>query len=178
MSGDITILIKAAQAGKDEARDELYREIIKILREKVLYEFGNRSGDHTLGVDGVVNMVYMELVSLNRMEFNDRNHFINLANIFIRRILKKHREKWYKGNKSLHASDIEDLQNALVKIELESCLEQLGKEYPRLEKVFKKAQIGFNQSEISNELGISLRMVQYDYRAAKSWLEECVEGKK
>ena len=48
---------------------------------------------HTLGIDGLVDDAFMKLVNLNRMEFNDQEHFKALANTFMSRILSNYR-RW------------------------------------------------------------------------------------
>ena len=176
MPGDITVLIIASQKGDQVARGKLYREVASSLRS--IAEIRLRRDDHTLGVDGIVNEAFLQLLNLNRMEFRDREHFTAMANEFMGRILSNYR-KWKKALKrggdkqvrSLHDSVIVAIPFVSDLYELRDALERMDQYHPRQKKALTLYYFdGYKHKEIAELLDISLRSVENDVRFAKTWL--------
>ena len=62
---------------------ELYSELRRIAHR---YMRGERPG-HVLQTTALVNEAYLRLSELDRVEYQDRQHFLALASTFMRRIL-------------------------------------------------------------------------------------------
>jgi len=93
-NGTATDLVQAWCKGDHAALDQLmpkiHGEIYNIARGLLRREQKN----HTISPTVLVNEVYPKIVSQNRMNLNDRNHFFSLCATLMRRILVDHaREK-------------------------------------------------------------------------------------
>ena len=178
MPGDITVLIAASQKGDLEARDKLYREVVSSLRSIASMRLREEKRNHTLGIDGIVDDAFIELVNLNRMEINDREHFTALASEFMRRILGNYR-KWKnalkRGGKekklSLHDSVIAAIPYSPELFDLREALERMEKMHPRQKQVLELHYFdGYKQKEVAERLEVGLRTVEKDLMFARTWL--------
>ena len=184
MPGDITVLITASQKGDDEAIEKLYRVMAPTLRKIAAVHLQKEKPNHTLGIDGVVNDAFLELVNLNRMTINDRNHFCALANNFIERRLNRY---WRWKTRPKRGGDMERLpldEELLGGIpfvpELEEqreATERLAIAHPNQHKALVLYYFdGYSQPEIAKLMDCSLSTVQKSIRFAKTWLTRELNG--
>ena len=86
-SGELTRLLLAWGAGDEQALDDLlpvvYRELHNMARR---YMAGERP-DHTLQASALVNEVYLKLVDVRHMQWQNRAHFFGVSAQLMRRIL-------------------------------------------------------------------------------------------
>lgn len=82
-----TELLRAWSQGDESARERLipllYGELFRLARRYMRQE----RSDHTLQATALVNEAYLRLIDVNRIEWQNRTHFLALAAQMMRRIL-------------------------------------------------------------------------------------------
>jgi RNA polymerase sigma factor (TIGR02999 family) len=180
---DVTGLLRAWTGGDREALDRLmpivYAELRRMARGRMLRE----RSDHTLEPTALVNEVYVRLIDMRQVQWQDRAHFFAISAEIMRRILVDHaRSRGYlkRGGgarrvtldkpiaitsiREVELLDLDDALNALAKLDA------------------RKAQIaqlrffgGLNVQETAAVLGVSSETVHRDWRISKSWLARQIE---
>ena len=143
-------LLRAWSDGDASALERLtpivYEELHKLARR---YMRGERPG-HSLQTTALVNEAYMRLVGYERMQWQNRGHFLAVSAQVMRRILVE------------HAVDLVALDDAM------STLAQLD---PRKAQVVEMRFFGgLNVDETADVLKISPATVMRDWSTAKAWL--------
>ena len=84
---DVTQMLRRWREGDPEAMDRVlpvvYGELRQLARARLR---GERAG-HTLGTTGLVHEAYLRLVDVERVEWQDRAHFLAMASRTMRRVL-------------------------------------------------------------------------------------------
>ena len=84
---DVTQMLRRWRDGDPEALDRVlpvvYDELRRLARARLR---GERAG-HTLGTTGLVHEAYLRLVDVERVEWQDRAHFLSMASRTMRRVL-------------------------------------------------------------------------------------------
>ena len=175
-------LLRAWRAGNIPARDRLvehlYTELKSISRRLLLGE-GNASfmsGD-------LVNEAIMRLLKTEKIEIDDRAHFLSLAARTMRRVLVDH-SRMRTANKRQHEkvtleTFFEGHQDSLDMQELELALVRLKViNEDRAALVEMRYYGGMTPEEIAVVLGCSASTVKREWRAVRSWLLETIEEQK
>lgn len=155
--------------------DELHRLAELALRRE--------AAGHSLQPTMLVNDAYMYLQKQRNVDMGERSQVMAVAARFLQRILVDHarrRKAEKRGGKdmqqnSLHISQIDvakQVEPQLVDIlELDEALENLSEQLPRAaEVVVLKFFSQMTNDEIADQLGVSERTVNSDWKFAKSWL--------
>jgi RNA polymerase sigma factor (TIGR02999 family) len=177
-SGQVTELLKRWGAGDRAALDELMPVMHRELRRLAAWRMQQERSDHSLQPTALVNEMFLRIVDLERIDWQDRAHFLGAASGIMRRILvdhaRRHRAAKRGGGASLvtlneaigagGASDVEILA-------LDEALLRLGAMDERLEKVVVLRFFGgLTVDEIANVLEVSAPTVKRDWSTAKAWL--------
>jgi RNA polymerase sigma factor (TIGR02999 family) len=139
---------------------------------------------HTLQPTILVNEAYMSLVDQDQIDWKGRSHFYAVGAQAIRRVLVHHArhknaQKRGSGERKL------DLNEALtysvekdeVILSLDEALEKLEEVHERQAKVVElKFFGGMKMQEIADELGVSIKTVEIDWRVAKAWLRKFMKS--
>ncbi len=133
---------------------------------------------HSLQPTMLVNDAYLRLLEQKNVDPADRSQVMAAGATIIRRLLvdyarkrKAQKRGGGAGRKMLLSVSIADATNHLEILELNDALETLGRENPRMASVVElKFFGGLSGEEIAEQLGISLRTVNNDWRFAKAWL--------
>lgn len=170
-------LLRAWSDGDGSALERLtpivYAELHRLARR---YMRGERAG-HSLQTTALVNEAYMRLVGYDRMQWQNRGHFLAVSAQLMRRILVEHarRHNVKRGGGVPHVSldeaalvggsraadlvALDDAMNALAQIDA------------------RKAQVvemrffgGLDVNETADVLKISPATVMRDWSTAKAWL--------
>ena len=178
---DVTVLLQAWAQGDEAALHELLplveRELNRIARRCL---FGERAGG-SVSATALVNEAFLRLVDLERIDWQDRTHFLSMAARLMRRVLvdharARHAEKrggdivrvtfdelLLPGQEDSHAADVLTLDQAL------SALADLDA---------RKAQVielrffgGLTVEETAAALDVSAKTVVRDWTFAKAWLQ-------
>lgn len=176
---EITNLVQALGRGASNAAQRLTPFVYEELhRLAVNYMQGERSG-HTLQPTALVNEAYLRLVDINRMEVQDRTHFLALGAQTMRRILVEHArarraKKRGSGEQpvTLNSNFGQNLRGPPIDVlDLEDALQQLAERSQRQARVVELRFFGgLSEEEIAAVLGISKWTVRDDWKVARAWL--------
>ena len=183
-SHEVTGLLRAWSAGDAEALEKLtplvYRELHRAARR---YMVGERSG-HTLQTTALIHEVYMRLVDVRNIDFQNRAHFLAICAQLMRQILtdfarSRHYQKRGGGAKPL------PLNEALVVssrpdrnlVELDEALKRLALFDERKSRVVELRFFGgLDVKETAKVLNVSSQTVMRDWRLARIWLLRELSG--
>ena len=143
---------------------------------------GERAGN-TMQATALVNEAYMKLVGVQRMNWQNRTHFLAVAATLMRRILVDHaRGKRYQKRgggapkESLPDEWAADLPGRDL-VALDDALDALAKIDERKSRVVElKFFGGLTVEEIADVLKVSPDTVMRDWRLAKAWLFREIRG--
>lgn len=181
---DVTQLVEAAGAGDAEALRRLfavvYDELKRIARRQLL------GGDSaTLNTTGLVHEAYLKLVSPDRLQLRDRRHFFVIAAKAMRQIVVDHARRRFAqkrggaGNDAVTLDDdaVPDGMTPDVLLRLDRALDRLGGLDPRLaELVEMRFFAGLSVEQVAEAQSLAVRTVHRDWRRARAFLFDAVQG--
>jgi RNA polymerase sigma-70 factor (ECF subfamily) len=175
---DVTRLLQAWGAGDESALERLmplvYDELHRLARR---YMAGEQPGQ-TLQTTALVHEVYLRLVDVKKVDWQDRAHFYALCARLMRRILidfARSRAYQKRGGGATHVQLDEALTvSAIVGSELlavDGALERLAAVDARKSQVVELRFFGgLTVEETAMALKVSPETVMRDWRLAKAWL--------
>jgi len=173
-----TELLQAWSGGDRSALDRLmplvYNELHRLAR---LYMRRERP-DHTLQATSLVNEAYLRLVDVNRVEWQNRAHFLALAAQMMRRILvesARNRQRQKRGGGAVRVTldDVQELPDSKEHdlVALSDALSGLATFDARMSQVVELRFFGgLTVDETAHVLNISPETVMRDWKTAKAWL--------
>jgi RNA polymerase sigma-70 factor, ECF subfamily len=177
-SRGLTELLVAWGRGDRAALDELvplvHQELHRIARGCIA---GERTG-HSLQASALINEVYLRLIDVHRVEWQNRNHFLSMAARLMRRILVEAARSRRRQKRGAGAAMI-TLDEALIVcaqpgqdlVALDDALEALARVDERKSRVIELRFFGgLTVEEAASVLNISQDTVLRDWRLAKAWL--------
>ncbi len=176
--GDVTALLIEWRAGDIGAVEKLvplvHGELRRIARRHMA---GERPG-HVLQATALVNEVYIRLIDLRRVQWQDRAHFFAMAARLMRRILvdfARARENQKRGGGLQRITFDQDLPVAGDSpedlIAIDDALRALAAQYERKAQVVELRFFGgLSVEETAEVLRISPETVMRDWKFAKNWL--------
>lgn len=176
--GDITALLEAHSSGDPDAMDELFPLVYDELRRIARRRMRGERSDHTLRTTALVHEAYMELVDLDRIDWQDRRHFFAVAarvmrNVLVDYAVKRNAEK-RGGDQDRVPLEEWDGATAVVLddvLAVHQALERLEAIDQRQVRVVEcRFFAGLTIEETSDALGISMSTVGRDWRMARAWL--------
>ena len=150
-----TELLRAWSHGDGSALDRLVPQVYEELHRLAQRYIRQERPDHTLQATSLVNEAYLRLIDVNRVEWQDRTHFLAVAAQMMRRILvefARNRQRQKRGGGALHVSlnDVPELPD------------------------FKERELrffgGLTVEETADVLNVSAETVLRDWKTAKAWL--------
>jgi len=177
-SSGATELLRAWNQGDDSALDRLmplvYNELHRLARNYMRRE----RPDHTLQATSLVNEAYLRLIDVNRVEWQNRAHFLALAAQMMRRILvesARNRQRQKRGGGAVHVNldDVQELPDSKDHdvLALSDALTGLAKFDARMSQVVELRFFGgLTVDETAHVLNISPETVMRDWKTAKAWL--------
>jgi RNA polymerase sigma factor (TIGR02999 family) len=175
---DVTALLIEWRAGDNGAVEKLLPLVHGELRRIAKRHMAGERPDHVLQATALVNEVYLRLIDIRRVQWQDRAHFFAMAARLMRRVLvdfARARDNQKRGG-ALHrvtfdqnlpvASDSpEDL------IAIDDALRALAEQYERKAQVVELRFFGgLSVEETAEVLKISQETVMRDWKFAKNWL--------
>jgi RNA polymerase sigma factor (TIGR02999 family) len=183
---DVTRLLRAWGDGDEAALSQLlplvYDEIHRLARAHMARE---RPG-HALQTTALVHEVYLRLVDVRAVDWQNRGHFYALCARLMRRVMvdfARARNSQKRDGRFTHI-DLEGAENVAVPTGLE--LLEVDEALRKLEALDeRKAQVvelrffgGLTVEEIAETLSVSPETVHRDWKLAKAWLmRELSEGR-
>ncbi len=134
--------------------------------------------DHTLQPTALVHEAYLRLVEQKNVQWQNREHFIGMAALMMRRVLvnhavKRQREKRGGGEVKLSLAEAERFVHGedINLIALDEALQQFEKGYPDEAKIVELRFFGgLSIAETAWLLNVSDSTVERDWRFARTWL--------
>jgi RNA polymerase sigma factor (TIGR02999 family) len=175
---DATELLRAWSDGDRSALDKLVPLVYQELRSLAQRYMRQERPDHTLQATSLVNEAYLRLIDVNRIQWQNRAHFLAVAAQTMRRILvesarRRHRHK-RGGNVVLVALDeAQDLgqEKGVDLVALSDALTALAAFDPRMSQVVELRFFGgLSVDETADVLTVSPETVMRDWKTAKVWL--------
>ncbi len=176
--GDITRLLHDLAGGEVEALDRLVPLVYEQLRRIARRHMARENVGHTLTVTALVHEAYTDLVALDRIDWQDREHFFAFASRVMRRVLVDHavaRKAQKRGGDRARVplderwAAIEGRPDDLLA--LDEALRKLASLDERQSRVVEcRFFAGMTIEETAKALGISPATVNRDWTAARAWL--------
>ncbi len=178
--GEITTLLKAAEAGDRGAVDRLFSAVYGEMRKLAHRELASAGLHGTMNTTALVHETYLKLSRGNAWSVRDRFHFYATAARAMRMVLiddARHRlrDKRGAGKANLPLDDAEAILPAPEKTEellaLDEALKRLETEAPELARVVEwRFFAGLSVEDIAKTLEVSDRTVRRQWRAARAFL--------
>jgi len=183
-SAEITQLLKAWSQGDHTALERLAPEVYEQLRRMARRHMRRERAGHTLQTTALVNEVYLRLVDVDDVSWQDRAHFFAVSAQMMRRILvdaARARASVKRGGRAErvdHPTDVDydqipDLSSQRDRelIAVDDALEALARMDPRKTRVIELRFFGgLSVEETAAVLRISPQSVMRDWKLAKAWL--------
>lgn len=180
---ELTRLLHAWRAGDEAAFERLLEALYLPLRGLAHARLAGERAGHTLDTGALVNEAYMRLVDIERVEWEDRAHFLAVASRVMRRVLIDYalmrKAKKRGGGRRRVELDEAKLGGASAAsgpdfellIELDDVLDRLEAAHPRQARAIELYYLGgLTQREIAVALDSSQPTVQRDLRFGRAWL--------
>jgi RNA polymerase sigma factor (TIGR02999 family) len=177
LDAEITNLLKAWSAGDPAALDQLSKQVYDELRRMARRHMKNERRDNTLQTTALVHEVYLRLIDVTRVEWQQRAQFFAIAAQMMRRILVDAARK-RASHKRGGGIRVNFDETAIVSPEpdrsmvaLDDALAAFAEVAPRQAKVVELRYFGgLQEEEIVEVLKISPRTVRRDWDFARAWL--------
>lgn len=177
---NFTVILNKLVEGSHQLEDQdaLLGAVHKELQILAAGFMRNERANHTLQPTDLVHEVYLRLVDAEQVGIQGRTHFFGIAANAMRQVLIDHarkRNSLKRGGdwKRLSLTTIENIGFAgeIDLLDLDQALTKLEKMDPRAATVVTmKFFSGLKMEEIAQEMGVTRRTVQNDWRMAKMWL--------
>lgn len=183
MNGDVTQLLVAWRQGETGARDRLIGAVYPELRAVANRQFGGERGHHTLQPTALVNEVFLKLSGVERIDWQDRVHFIRVAARLMREILVDHARRRQAakrdGGERVALTDVDASVDApdIDIMHLNAALERLERLDPDKGRVVELRYFGgLTIEETADALDLSPATVKRQWQAARTWLFDSLAG--
>ena len=182
----ITELLRAWGDGDQQALEKLTPLVYKELHRVAHRYMADERAGHTLQTTALVNEVYLRLVYVRGVRWQDRAHFFAICARTMRRILidfARSRQYQKRGGEAVSVTLDEALgvspEPAVDFVVLDDALNALGKLDPRKTQVVELRFFGgLNVEETAEVLKISPETVMRDWKFARAWLGRELSGER
>ncbi len=184
-ANEITGLLNAWAEGRQTAAQELFPLIERELHQIAREHMRRQQPGHTLQTTALVNEAYLRLAGSKPKSWKDRRHFFAVASMAMRHILTDHarrvrREKRGAGkiNLRLEEATIVPVEPSIDLVALDEALRSFAKLDSRAAQVVELRFFGgFSVKETAEEMGLSPATVNNDWKAARLWLMQEIDGR-
>lgn len=175
---DVTALLFEWRGGDPGALERLLPLVHGELRRLAKRHMAGERPDHVLQVTALVNEVYLRLVDIRRVQWQDRAHFFAMAARLMRRVLvdsARARKNQKRGGALRRVTFDQNLAVASDRpddlIAIDDALRALAAQYERKSQVVELRFFGgLSVEETAEVLKISPETVMRDWKFAKNWL--------
>jgi RNA polymerase sigma factor (TIGR02999 family) len=177
-SQQVTALLCAWRDGNPNAQEKLFHMIYDDLHRVAARYMGREKPGHTLQATALVHEAYIRLVGIERVQWQDRAHFLAVAARVMRRILvdsaRAHLYQKRGGGAQMLQLDeaiFVSQQHGPDLVALDDALSALANIDERKSQVVELRFFGgLNAEETAETLGVSTDTVLRDWKMAKVWL--------
>jgi RNA polymerase sigma factor (TIGR02999 family) len=165
--------------GDTAAVDRLFPVVYDQLRRLAGSYLRNENAGHTLQATALVHEAYLKLVDQDRVQWQNRAHFLAVAAQAMRRILIDHARKRSagkrgRGERSVSLSEAVTVAappDGIDLLALDQSLSRLQAEQPAKASLVEMRLFGgLSDEEIGEVLGVSVRTVTRHWKYAQAWL--------
>ena len=182
-SADITGLLRAYQAGQQEALDQLVDILYDDLKRMARRQLRKSARGQTLDTVGLVHDAYARLLGDAAVDWQDRNHFYAVVARAMRFVVvdrARRRSAQKRGGgvvpTTLDPELVGGSDPAEAVLAVDQAIERLAAFNERLGRIVEcRFFAGMNDEEIGSALGVSARTVQRDWVRARAWLRRALE---
>lgn len=173
-----SILLDQARQGSAGAMDELILLVYQDLRRLAQNYLKQERPSPSLQATALVHEVYLRLFGEDRIEWQNRSHFLIIAARQMRRLLIDHARttRAAKHNGRGRRAPLEEaallpVPSAPDLVALDEALQSLEKLRLRAGQVVElRFFIGLTEAEIARVLGVSVTTVKREWKFARAWL--------
>jgi len=178
VDAEITNLLKAWSAGDQAAFDQLSKHVYEQLRRMARRHLKNERPGQTLQTTALVHEVYLRMVDVTKVDWQQRAQFFAMAAHMMRWILvdaARARAAEKRGAGAVHvnldqAAVVSNDSDASL-VALDDALDTFAHIAPRQAKVVEPRFFGgLSEEEIVSVLDVSPRTVRRDWEFARVWL--------
>ncbi|MDP9161492.1 MAG: sigma-70 family RNA polymerase sigma factor [Acidobacteriota bacterium] len=175
---EVTELLQAWCEGKPEALEELVPLVYQDLHRAAARYMAREHPDHTLQATALVNEVYVRLVDIRTVSWQNRAHFFAICAKLMRRILTdfaRSRFSLKRGAGAPHVTFDEALvlspEPCVDLLALDDAMKKLAAIDERKSRVVElRFFAGLSVEETAGVLHVSPETIARDWRLAKVWL--------
>ncbi len=182
---EITLWLQEWSSGKDNALDALMPIVYAELHRQATNYLRRERIGHTLQATALINEAYLKLIDQREVNWKNRAHFFGIAAQAMRRILvdharSRHRDK--RGgdaeNLPLEAAEFATSKEGTVDlIALDEALTRLALLDERQSRIVElRFFSGMSVEETGEAIGVSSATVKNEWRTAKAWLFQELNG--
>jgi RNA polymerase sigma factor (TIGR02999 family) len=177
--GDITTWIAQARQGDRAALDQLVASVYPELRRIAHARLAPHAHNALLNTTTLVHECYMKFVGAQRLNVEDRGHFLAYAASAMRSIIVDQARASLTQRRGGHAAHVtldtansgEVAQAEDQIFDVDSAITELARLSPRLAQVVEMRYFGgMNDEEIGLALGVNGRTVRRDWEKARMML--------
>ncbi len=178
--GEVTGLLRRADAGDREAYDRIFGVVYDELRAVAAGHLRRERAEHTLQPTALVHELFLKMAG-GRMTARDRGHFVGLAARAMRQILVDHARRKgavKRGGDVVHTTLGGEALSVGVEagrlLDLDRAMERLVERQRRVVEL--RFFAGLEEREIAEMLGVTERTVRRDWVKARAWLYAILYG--
>ena len=183
-SHDITRLLLAWNDGDSAALAHLIPIVHAELRRLARRYLQSERAGHTLQTNALVNEAYLRLVDADRVQWQNRAHFLAISARLMRQILVDHarRHSYQKRGANAPMVSLDWVAGATPPLDydlssVDDALVELAKVDPRRSQVVELRFFGgLSEVETAEVLKVSIQTVKRDWRLARAWLRTELAG--
>lgn len=177
-AAEATNLLHAWNGGDQQALEKLmeivYADLHRVAHRHML---GERPS-HTLQTTALINEVYLRLMGVQRVSYQDRSHFLAICARLMRRVLVDYARSrnYQKRGAAAHHTSLDEELTVGADLDpnlpaLDDALRELAKVDPRKAQVVEMRFFGgLSVRESASALDVSAETVMRDWKLAKVWL--------
>ncbi len=172
-------LLTAWRSGEVAARDALFERLYVELR-KVSAVLLRGEGRVSLSTGDLVNEAVMRLIRLDRIDWQDKAHFMAVAARIMRRVLidharRKNTDKRQHQKVTLITQIIDGNRETIDLLNLDAALTRLKTINPERAQIVEMRYFGgLSLKEVAEVMQISPSTVQRGWRASRAWLRTAI----
>ena len=182
--GEVTRLLTELGRGSPGALDRLVPILYDELRRIARHHMRGERADHTLDTTALVHEAYVKLVGLDRIQWQNRAHFLAVAAQAMRRVLVDYatgRRRQKRGGsrrrvplEEMPAGPEQPIETVLA---LDDALRRLEAVDGRLSRVVECRYFGgMSVEETAQALRVSAATIKRDWSVARAWLNRELRG--
>ena len=182
---EITVWLHEWSLGKERALEALMPIVYAELHRQATNYLRRERVGHTLQATALINEAYLKLIDQREVNWQNRAHFFGIAAQAMRRILvdharSRHRDK--RGGDAEHlpleaAEFTTSKEGSVDLIALDEALTRLSELDQRQSRIVElRFFSGMSVEETAEALGVSKATVKNEWRTAKAWLFQELNG--